>query len=184
MKLGFREAIFVVLLLMLPLAAFVFVFKPRNQQHEEIMQEIRQKQAKLQQLRTATRNIEDLGQEIEKLTETIDLFEQKLPAQREVEVMLKQIWELAAKHRLVPKSIRTDKPVTAAQFAELPINMTIVGNFDGFYSFLLDLEKLKRITRIPHMTLEKIRKEKEGQMEAKMVLSIYFDPQATSTSYR
>jgi len=181
MKFGTRESIFILLLLAMPVAAYFFVFRPRNIQHTEVMQEIHQKQVKLEQLKVATRNITDLGKEIDKLSETIDLFQQKLPAEREVEVMLKQIWELAAKHRLVPKSIRTDKPVTAAQYAELPINMTIVGNFDGFYSFLLDLEKLRRITRMPQMSLEKIRKNKEGQMEARVVLSIYFDPQSKST---
>ena len=178
MRFGIRELIFVLLLLAMPVAAYVFVFQPRNEQIAQARQEIHQKQQKLEHLEAATKNITDLGQEIEKLSQTIELFEQKLPAQREVEVILKQVWELAAKHKLVPKSIRTDRPVNAAQYAELPILMSIHGDFDGFYSFLLDLEKLRRITRMPQMKLEKISsQEQEGQMEAHVVLSIYFDPQ-------
>lgn len=177
MRFGIREFVFVALLLAMPLAAYLFVFMPRNQEIADARQEIRDKQSKLERLRVATKNIADLGQEIRKLSETIDLFEQKLPAQREVEVVLKQVWEMAERHRLMPKSVRTDKPVNAAQYAELPIMMTIKGNFDGFYSFLLDLEKLRRITRMPQMTLEKAKREEEGQMEARVVLSIYFDPQ-------
>ena len=160
----------------MPVAAYLLVFRPRNIQIEEARVEIKQKQEKLQRLQAATKNIADLGQEIQKLSETIELFEQKLPAQREVEVILKQVWELAAEHDLTPKSIRTDKPVNASHYAELPIMMTIKGNFDGFYSFLLDLEKMSRITRMPQLKIEKIKQE-EGQMEAKVVLSIYFDPQ-------
>ncbi len=178
MRFGVREFIFVTLLLAMPIAAYFFVFRPRNIQIAEARAEISDKQAKLERLRAATKNIADLGQEIDKLAETIELFEQKLPAEREVEVILKQVWELAAAHRLTPKSVRTDKPVTAAHFAELPIMMTINGNFDGFYSFMLDLEKLRRITRMPQMKIEKVTKDQEGQMEARVVLSIYFDPQS------
>lgn len=175
MRFGLREIIFILLLLAMPMAAYWFVFKPRNAQIEEAREEIRQKQAKLEKLQSATHNIDDLGQEIDKLTEALEIFEQKLPAQREVEVILKQVWEIAAKHALTPKSVRTDKPVPAAQYAEIPIYMTIVGDFDGFYSFLLDLEKLKRITRIPEMTLKKGTKGNEGQMTAELVLSIFFE---------
>ena len=179
MRFGIREAIFLVLLLAMPIAAYMFVFRPRNIQIAEALEQINQKKIKLDRLAAATKNIDDLGVEIDKLSKTIELFEKRLPAQREVEVILRQVWEMAAKHRLVPKSVRTEKPVTAAQYAELPIMMTIYGNFDGFYGFLLDLEKLKRITRIPKMKLEKIRNKdaSDGQMRAVVTLSIYFDPQ-------
>lgn len=177
MRFGVREFLFVLLLLAMPVAAYVLVFRPRNIQIAEARLEISQKQDKLERLRAATKNITDLDQEIQQLAETIQLFEQKLPAEREVEVILKQVWELAEAHKLIPKSVRTDKPVTAAHYAELPIRMIITGNFDGFYGFLLDLEKLRRITRMPQMKIVKASREEEGQMEAKVVLSIYFDPQ-------
>ncbi len=47
---------------------------------------------------------------------------------------------------------------------------------------MLDLEKLKRITRMPQMKLEKItdNDDSEGKMRAVVVLSIYFDPQGTA----
>ena len=163
------------LLLAMPVAAYFFVFQPRNEQIEQARREIKQKQGKLDQLQAVTKNIKNLGEEIDSLSAAIKLFEEKLPAQREVEVILKQVWELAAKHQLIPKSIRTDKPSATVMYAELPINMTIVGDFDGFYSFLLDLEKLQRITRIPFMALTRGKKLADGQMEAQLVLNIFFE---------
>ena len=74
--------------------------------------------------------------------------------------------------------MRTDKPVTNARYTELPLKMVIVGDFDGYYSFLLDMERLSRITRIPEMKLEKLRKGEDGQMEAAFTLSIFFEPKA------
>lgn len=181
MRFGFREMIFVLLLLAMPVAAYFFVFKPRNQQITEARAEIRAKQAKLTQLAAATRNLDDLGKEIDELAQAIELFEQKLPAERETEVILKQVWELAAKHQLQPKSIRTDKPVLTANYSELPIKMTIVGNFDGYYSFMLDLEKLRRITRMAKMRLEKLPETEDGQMQAEVVLSIFFESNQSAT---
>lgn len=174
MQFGMRETIFILLLIAMPVASYFFIFEPRNKQIEDARIEIQAKQQKLKQLEQATQGIDDLGEEIDRLTQAIDVFEQKLPARREVEVVLKQVWELAAKHRLVPKSIRTDKPVAAAQYSELPIKMVIMGDFDGFYSFMLELERLSRITRLPMLHMKKNENE-EGQMQANLILSVFFE---------
>ncbi|MBI1369398.1 MAG: type 4a pilus biogenesis protein PilO [Planctomycetes bacterium] len=177
MRFGLRELIFVMVLLAVPVAAWWFVFKPNNLQIAQAREEIRAKQQKLQQLQAATRQMEDLGHEIDKLTEAIDVFEAKLPAEKEVEVMLKEVWQLAAKHGLKPRSVRAEKPIKSSRYSELPLKMVITGNFDGYYAFLLDLERLSRITRVPEMKLEKLKNGDEGQMEAQFTLSIFFEPQ-------
>jgi hypothetical protein len=52
--------------------------------------------------------------------------------------------------------------------------MSLSGDFHGFYSFLLQLEKLSRITRVTQLKLDKIQ-TKEGEMQASMTLSIFFE---------
>lgn len=180
MRFGFRELVFILLLMAVPAAAYFFVFSPRNVQIAQMRDEIRIKRAKLEQLSQATASMKDLGAEIDRLTQAVKVFEQKLPAQREVEVLLNQATELAGKQRLGVKSLRTDKAVAAAQYSEQPIKMVIVGDFDGFYSFLLDLERLKRITRMNQMQLKRIQND-EGQMQAEITLSIFFDPSGDSS---
>jgi type IV pilus assembly protein PilO len=174
MQFGLREAAFVLLLLAMPVASYFLVFQPRTTQIAEARAEISSKQVKLKQLEAATKSIDDLGEEIDELRQAIELFEKKLPAQRDVEVVLRDVWRLAAENDLTPKSVRTDKIVDSAQYAELPIKMTIIGNFSGFYTFLQELEKLPRITRTPSMKLEKLDDE-DGEMQADMVLSIFFE---------
>jgi type IV pilus assembly protein PilO len=164
----------------MPTAAWWFVFRPANEQIAQARQEIEAKSQKLDRLEEATRRIEDLGREIEKLTEAIEMFENKLPAEKEVEVVLKEVWQLASRHGLKPRSVRTDKPKQSARYAELPLKMIIIGDFDGFYQFLLDLERLSRITRIPKMDLTKLRDGEEGQMEATFTLNIFFEPSGGS----
>lgn len=175
MRFGTREIIFLLVLLAMPLAAYLVVFQPRSEQIAQAREEIRQKQAKLTQLESATRSFADLGQEIDKLSQAVALLEENLPAAREEQVVLKEVWELAARQKLTPKSIRTEKPVITAQYAELPIRIVIVGDFDGLYTFLGELSELRRITRMPQMLVKKVPSDEEGQVQADLVLSIYFE---------
>lgn len=179
MKLGPREILFIMLLLALPAAAYQFVFQPRNAQISEVRKQIVGKRAKLDQLQQATKRIDDLGEEIDRLSQAVALFEQKLPSEREVEVILKEVWELAMAHGLMPKSIKTDKPIDMKLYAEQPLNMVIEGDFDGFYSFLLDMEKLRRITRLPQLRLEN-KDRYSGVIKAELVLSIFHETRENS----
>lgn len=176
MHFGMREGVFVAVLLGMPVAAWWFVFQPNNAQIAQARAEIVAKRQKLQELEAATIQVEDLGREIDKLTDAIEMFESKLPAEKEVEVILKEVWQLAARHTLKPRSVRTEKPIQSARYSELPLKMVILGDFKGFYSFLLDLERLSRITRVPEMSLEKLTQGEDGQMEATFTLSIFFEP--------
>lgn len=180
MRFGFRELLFILVLVALPVIAWMTAFEPMNLAIAEAEREMLTKQQKLQQLQLATSRVDDLGREIDKLTKAIEVFEAKLPAEKEVEVILKEVWQVAAKHELKPRSVRADKPIKAARYSELPLKMIIVGDFDGFYAFLLDLEKHSRITRVPEMKLEKLKKGGDGQMEATFTLSIFFEPQSAA----
>ena len=181
MRIGLREIIFLFVLMGIPTAAWWYVFKPANEQIAQAHTEIMAKQQKLLQLETATHRLDDLGQEIEKLTKAIQVFEAKLPEEKEVEVVLKEVWQLAVKHGLKPRSVRADKAIKTQRHSELPLKMVIAGDFDGYYSFLLDVERLSRITRIPQMHLLKATKEGggDGAMEATFTLSIFFEPDSS-----
>jgi len=176
MRFGLREIIFVLLLLAMPVLAYFIRFEKQNKTIDRINEDMKRKLAKLEELEQVTRRVPDLGKEIDSLTEAIELIEQKLPDERKVDEVLKQVWEMAARQRLTPKSVRTDKPVPSNQFSELPIQMEIVGDFDGFYSFLLELEKMPRITQLPKMKLVKLQEKdrEQGQMKAEVVLSVFF----------
>lgn len=184
MRFGLRELIFLLLLLSMPVAAYIFVFYPWNLTMSVAIAENRKKELKLAQLEDATHIMTDVGEEIDRLQEAIKVFEQKLPTRREEEVIIREVWELAVAHDLKVKRIVPDKILRKAQYAERPIKLVIVGDFDGFYSFLLELEKLPRLTRIPVMSLEKLTRLGEGQMQADIVLSIFFEGHTASGAAR
>lgn len=183
MRFGIREIMFFLVLLAVPVASFFYVFKPRNDEIRQARAEIEAKQATLNRLADAVAKIPDIGIEIENGKDQIAVIEAKLPSAQDVEGILEQVTQLARKNRLNSKSVKSEKPVPAAAYMELPLKIMMEGEFDGFYQFLIELENLPRITRIHQLKLERVTgKNPEdtlppGSMKAEFTLSIYFESQ-------
>ena len=178
MRFGLRELIFLLVLLAMPGAAYFFVFQPKNQLQQDARAEIVAKKAKLADLDKATEQFINLDEEIVRLTTAIGMIEQKLPDDRETYVVVNRVADLARSFDLQVETIKPDKVVSAGPYAsELPIRMEIKGGFEGFYSFLLQVERMPRITQMPLMTLERSddKTDPQGTMNAKMTLSIFFE---------
>ena len=189
MRFGIREAIFFIVLLAVPVASFMYVFKPRSEQIRKANEEIATKTERLDKLEQVTKRISDIDRAIEEGRESIQLIEAKLPSEKDVEVMLEQVWELANENGLSVKSVKSEKPVPAAMYMELPLRVQMDGSFTGLYEFMLALENLDRITRIHQMSLSRPDKAKttesgypEGWVKSEFTLSIYFQPQSKTVA--
>jgi len=186
MRFGTRELVFFVVLLAIPALAFFYVFKPGNERIALAQQEITTKQVKLQRLDDMAEQIDDLGLKIEQALETIEIIDEKLPAEQDVDRILDEVTKIARNNRLNVPSVDTQDVVSAPLYRELPLRITMEGNFDGFYGFLIELENLPRITRIHQMKLGRrtdgtgptSQRSDDGAMRAEFTLAIYFEPDA------
>ena len=192
MRIGTREIIFAVVLLAVPAAAYLFVFKPHYADVAAATQEIESKQQDLDKLEAVDRQIDDIREAILVGQENIEMIEQKLPSEKGVHDILQQITDLAFKNHLIVKRFETSDDVETATYREKPIRMVIDGSFDGFYSFMIDLENLPRITRVHQLTLERFDQKKgpeyqsaeEGWMQAELQLRIFFQPRSAGAVAR
>lgn len=180
MKIGFREIIFLSIMAGILAVAFLY-FRKTDVGRQTLVAEVAKDQNELTNLHRATAGIADLGKKINDLQKAIDFFQSRLPQQREIDKILKKVWQIAEANNLQTKTIRTLKSERYASFSEQPIQLSLSGDFNGFYSFLLQLEKLPRLTRITEMRLEKINGQ-EGQMTAQMKLSIFFEPDTVAAA--
>ena len=87
--------------------------------------------------------------------------------------MLQQVTVIAQKNGLKPKTIRTLAQKDNSGYVEQPLKMELQGNFNSFYSFLLELEKLPRIMKIRELKLDK-QAGGEGHVAADFIVSIFF----------
>ncbi len=179
MKFGLRELLFFTVMLGLLAATYFFVFTKANQKRMALRAEILKKQQALNELRISTAGIADLDAKVRDLREAIKYFESKLPQEREFDKILREVSQMAETNSLQTKTVRTLKSERCAGYSEQPIQMSLTGNFNGFYSFLLQLEKLPRITRITNMQLQKVQ-DRDGEMQASITLSIFFEPDTGS----
>ena len=176
MKFGIRELVFVVVMLGLLGCSYFLVLTKAQQKVQAQERKIEEKQKALADLERATAGVSDVDRKVEELQEAIKFFEKKLPQEREMDLILKEVWQMAEQNRLATKTIRTMKSQRGAAYSEQPIEMNLSGDFAGFYEFMLQLERLPRLTRVNNMTLDKISAQ-EGSMEAKVTLSIFFEPE-------
>lgn len=175
MKIGIRELVFLAALFGL-LGGAYFIFADRNAARAKRLANMESKQVTLANLRQSTAGIDNISRKLDELEQAIHFFESRLPQEKEVDKILKDVWDFADANSLQTRTIRTLKGERAANYSEQPIQMNLSGDFEGFYAFLLELEKLSRITRITQMNLTKIN-DRNGAMEAQVTLSIYFEPE-------
>lgn len=177
-----RQLVFLAVLSAAPILSWNLVFTPQNERINEINEDIKDRQEKIQSLDLIVAQAHDLGHAVNEGMQAIARVESKLPTQQDVESILEQTWSIAREHGLTVKSVRSEQPVPAMVYMEQPLTVELEGPFEGFYAFLLDLEILPRITRIFNLELERIETTSgpsrktlpPGSVKAEFLLSIYF----------
>ena len=185
-----RQFAFLLVLIAVPVITWYFVFQPQHRMIEDVNKDIRIRQEKLEEVENMAANLQDLEEIVRAGMHAIELIESKLPREQDVESILEQVWQIARTNGLVVKSVRSKKPVTAMVYMEQPLDVELEGPFEGYYSFMLALENLPRITRIFDLELEKITHlsgpSKDelplGSVRADFTLSIYFSSGRTTVS--
>lgn len=174
MQFGIREIVFLLVLIAMPISSYFFVFKPQNDEIARAKEEIAHKESMLDKLERATARTQDLQAANEEIVEAISLIEGRLPEGKEIDVILSQVATLARQSRLELPRLRMGRPIPAQQYIEQPIEMEMAGNFDDFYAFTLELERLERVTRVPDIELQRATRSDDGTISADFTLSIYF----------
>ncbi|MCY2928268.1 MAG: type 4a pilus biogenesis protein PilO [Planctomycetota bacterium] len=176
------KAMFLALLVGLPLAAWRMAFVPRNVMAGKIETQVADKRERLKAVNKATATIGDLEKEIEALNKAINYLRAKLPSEKEIDKVLQEVWGLAERNHLVTKSIRTmDRKKLPADVAasmgqgEQPITIQLEGSFLGFYAFMQELEKQPRIMLVREMTMLKPEKAPEGYVSVEFIVTIFFE---------
>ena len=106
-------------------------------------------------------------------------FAEKLPERKETAAIIRGITEIATANQLVVTTVKPAPQLASAGYIELPIRLEIEGDFDGFYNLVRQIEELPRITRMPAMSVQRVQRDADGVVEAKLTLSIFFETEAS-----
>ena len=180
MRFGLRELVLLVILLAMPLSSYWLVFRPQNNEIEQAQREIEHKRSMLTKLQEATSQSETIEAANAEIRASIDAIEERLPTGKEIDSIVREVSKLAIESGLEQPGMASGTPIQGTLYWEQPIKMTVRGDFSGFYDFLLAIEKMPRITRIPDMKVNRSR-DQDGYLEAEFTLSIYFEGEESSS---
>lgn len=183
MRFGFREFLLLMILMAVPVSSWWLVFRPQNREIGLARQEIGHKRAMLTKLREETARSVDLQKANERMREGISDIEARLPNNKEIDSVVRQVSNIAVESGLGAPALKSEKPLSAALYWEQPLQIKMTGDFKGFYDFLLRLEQMPRITRVPDLKLLRSDKE-DGHLVSEFTLSIYFQDDAGRSTSR
>ena len=170
---GIRKIVFSAFLFGMAFVSFKFMIQPTNQALGQTKERVQTQSVRLREFEQAAVAAKSFDKQLEKLQEAIDFFESKLPSTSETHRVLEQVTLIAQRQGLQPKTISTMDMRNNSGYIEQPMKMTLEGNFNSFYSFMLELEKLPRIIKVRELDLNKTG-DSEGWVQASFVISIFF----------
>ena len=174
MKASTRVLLTVLAVAVAAAVVFLLVVLPLRRRVESDRAATQSRRAQLVKLERVTRRISDLHGEIRRLEEALEFFENRLPEKREIDVIVREVWLIAEVKSLASRSIRTEEPERMPRYNIQPVRLALEGQFEGFYEFLLGLERLPRITKVRQMQIQKSPMQ-EGAVQANLVVDIFFE---------
>lgn len=178
MKSGARKIVFFFVLVGVAYLAYQYWIKPVNAKLGKQRAQLHQKLAKLEDVEKTIPAADDLARQLEKLQQAVEFFENRLPPTSEIDKVLHDVTVIVQNQGLRSKRVLRLQKKDDSGYIEQPLKMELVGNFNSFYSFLLELEELPRIMKIRELELDK-QTEHEGQIAANFIVSIFFQKETS-----
>jgi Tfp pilus assembly protein PilO len=161
-------------LALLVAGTYLMVVRPADQRRDALQRDINQKQASLADFDRTTASLRAISAKVDELRPAVILFESRFTPSHEMDKILAEISFLAETNSLQTKTIKTPADHQTDQYREQEMELSLTGNFGGFYQFLLQLEDMQRITRIKKINLTKAS---DGQMQVDLTIGFYSQPQ-------
>lgn len=141
-----------------------------SNQIDELMQSVKNAPVIRRQHRLVSEKLRDV-------TTRIANVQRRVPMEPDAGEFLKQVTQLAIDHRLAIKDVHPEKPETKKGYAEMQVKLTGTGNFTSICTFIDQLHKLDRLSKIKELTLTSGSDATEYPMTATLV--IYFGLRAS-----
>lgn len=181
MKLSTPATLFLISMAGLLASSYFPVFEKANGRRAALLADIDAKERTLSELQRSTTGIGEVQGKIVDLQQAVTVFESRLPQAREMDKILKEIWQIAEANSLQTRTMEPQRSRRTANYSEQPIELSLSGNFNGFYAFLLQLERLPWLTRVTKMDLQRSN-DHDGEMQANIALSIFLLPDTAQVS--
>lgn len=153
-----------VALFLLPLALFYFlIFSPKNTEQVRLKTEIANTTAEIQKAKAVIKNLAKYKKELDETKQKFEETVVMLPKTQEIPDLLRNISDLGKTTGLEFVSFVPAQEIQKDFFAEIPINITLLGPYHNVGSFLDKVSKLDRIVTVNNIKMSQ-PKEDTGEI--------------------
>ena len=163
-----------ILLVSVPMAAWVMAYKPINNAVAETASDIRVHTSRLANFPELNGQYRDMIAMMSDIEEATEIALKSIPNTPEAEAWLGQVSDIAKKHKLTMKSITTSGSKDSGEYGIMPIDLSIAGSFESMYAFIQSLEQMDRLLSIDRMS---IRRESVNRLDVRFVIHLIFHNQ-------
>ncbi len=169
-----------VVLVLLSLAYF-FYWSGLLEEHERgKQQELTLKTAYTDKMKQAV-NLDVLRRQKDQVTQYVSVLEKQLPSKAEMDALLSDINQAGVGRGLQFELFKPGAVVVRDYYAELPINIKLVGNYHDLGAFTSDISNLPRIVTLNNLSLAQLPDKSGGlTLEAVAKTFRYLDAEEIS----
>ncbi|MDH7511960.1 MAG: type 4a pilus biogenesis protein PilO [Clostridiales bacterium] len=141
--------------------AFFLYFKPQQAELQRIKAERLKVEREAAQLQEKKRELDKIESQLVTLNQTLKELEVIIPKQKEIDVILRRIQQLAYDSRLDIIRFAPRGEINMEFYSEWPIPIEIRGNYHNLATFFDRLSKFARLFNIENFTIKAIANQTE-----------------------
>jgi Tfp pilus assembly protein PilO len=157
-------------------AILIFIFagyRPAQQRLDDLHLQIQSKAREVDANQNKALNLPLLMMEVQQLDGQVRDYDRQFPRQANLGEFIREITQVSQQLALRDWKYQPGLPRRGDAYFELPIQMNFQGEFTNVFSFLTEVERLQRLTRVRKLAIRH-KDTRTGIVEVEIVLHIYF----------
>lgn len=179
-----KTALLVALFAAICLAAYTFYWRGLMEEVEKGVKHEQKLRADFQRKMRKAVNLTSLRKQKEQVAQYVSVLEKQLPSKAEMDALLSDINQAGVGRDLQFELFKPGAVAVREYYAELPIDIKLVGGYHEFGHFASDVANLPRIVTLNNV--EVMWNEPSGQLEMRAVAKTYryLDPEEVAEQQR
>lgn len=132
-----------------------FFWSPNNQKLSNLERSLQNKQKRLAELENIKEGLPEFEQEFERLNREFQVASLKLPKEEEIPSLINSIYSDISASGLEPQVFAPKARIPKDIYAEIPIEMEVVGTYHELAGFFDRISRLPRIVNVRNLNLSR-----------------------------
>jgi type IV pilus assembly protein PilO len=151
---AYQRGLILCLILLLIVGAFVnFLYLPKHEEYQQVLENGATLQAKLEQDRRIARDLPKFEAEYQRMQQQLNEALTQLPNEKEIPTLLTNIASLAKDQGLDVLRFKPGGEIARGFYAEVPVELKLSGSFHQIALFFQSIGDLPRIVNMGNLTM-------------------------------